>query len=151
MINANDIEYIMLKLDSTSKLKLMQLVNDYFGNRYTKIYCDHITLAYGMEQVSKFDQSLFGRKVKLDANTIVYDDKAAALVINRADVEKYGINNKYPHVTLATAHSTKPVYSNELLSNFNTDIGSTSQFVLDEHIQLRFTIVPQIRKDKYMI
>lgn len=151
MINPNDIEYVMLKLDEQSKQRLIRLTSNFFKNRYQKIYCDHITLAYGREQVSKFDMSLFDTKVSLHGNTVIYDNNAAAMLINRKDVEEFGINNKYPHITLATIASTRPVYSNKLLENFFVNASGSNHFVLDDPIILNFTILPSVYRNKYQL
>ena len=65
--------------------------------------------------MSKFDLRLLDKKVEIDANTIIYDNNAAAIAIDRNDVLPYGINNKYPHITLATSTNVRPVYSNTLM------------------------------------
>lgn len=151
MVNYKDIEYIMLKLDGKSKSMLIRLTQQLFGNMFQKIYCDHITLAYGQDQVSQFDQHLFDKKIKIDVNTIIYDRNAAAISIDRNDVLQYGVNNKYPHITLATSSSTKPVYSNALMQNFAEGSSAVHQYMLDEFITLACTIVPHIYQNKYMI
>ena len=150
MVNPKDINYIMLRLNGKCKSKLIQITEKLFGDKYQNIYCDHITLAYGPQEVSKFDLRLLDKKVEIDANTIRYDNNAAAIAIDRNDVLPYGINNKYPHITLATSTNVRPVYSNTLMKNF-FEIGHGSrQYMFDEPIKLNFTIVPHINQSKYM-
>ena len=95
--------------------------------------------------------SLFDTKVSLHGNTIIYDNNAAAMLINRKDVEEFGINNKYPHITLATTSSTRPVYSNKLLENFFVNASGSNHFVLDDPIILNFTILPSVYRNKYQL
>jgi tRNA splicing ligase len=74
-------------------------------------------LAFGRE-CELYDESLLGTKATIVADTVAYDDRIAALVVDRGQVEKLGVNNEHPHITLAIFdHSTKPVYSNQLLDS----------------------------------
>ena len=117
MNNIKDILYVCVKLDNESKVKLKNIVSEMFGDDYTKLFCDHLTLAFGRE-VELFDMDLLGSEVKIVADTVAYDDKIAALVVDRDQVEELGVNNEHPHVTLATFdHSTRPVYSNQMFAS----------------------------------
>ena len=121
-MRTEDIIYICLKLDEESKTKLRILVSEIFSDEYCRLLCDHLTLAYGRECES-YDMELIGTEAKIVADTIAYDDRIAALVVDRSQVEKYGVNNEHPHITLAIFdHSTKPVYSNDLLASEDYDI-----------------------------
>ena len=118
----DDILYICLKLDEESKTKLKILTNEIFNDEYSRMFCDHLTLAYGRECES-YDMELLGIKATIVADTVAYDDRIAALVVDRSQVEKLGVNNEHPHVTLAIFdHETKPVYSNQLLAQDDYDV-----------------------------
>ena len=115
-MNIKDIQYICVKLDNESKVKLKNIVAEMFADDYAKLFCDHLTLAFGRE-VELFDMDLLGSEAKIVADTIAYDDRIAALVVDRNQVEELGVNNEHPHITLAIFdHSTRPVYSNEMLA-----------------------------------
>lgn len=115
-MDIDDILYICIKLDDKSKTELKCLVNEMFADDYAKLFCDHLTLAFGRE-VELFDLDLIGEKVKIVSGTVAFNEKIAALVVDRSQVEKYGVNNEHPHITLATFdYITRPVYSNHMLS-----------------------------------
>lgn len=115
-MRTEDIIYICLKLDEESKTKLRILVSEIFNDEYCRLLCDHLTLAFGRE-CELYDESLLGTEATIVADTIAYDDRIAALVVDRSQVEKLGVNNEHPHITLAIFdHSTRPVYSNEMLA-----------------------------------
>lgn len=117
MNNTKDILYICLKLDDESKTKLRTLVSEIFSDEYCKLLCDHLTLAFGRE-CELFDMDLLGTEATIVADTVAYDDRIAALVVDRGQVEKLGVNNENPHITLAIFdHSTRPVYSNQMLAS----------------------------------
>ena len=81
-------------------------------------YATHITLSFGPTQ--EFLDSLpMGEEFDITALKIVADDKAVAAHVTLP--EELPFENEYPHVTLATAPGTSPVYSNELLSKFYQD------------------------------
>lgn len=133
----DDILYICLKLDNESKVALKSIVAEAFSDEYCQLFCDHLTLAYGRE-CDLYDMDLLGKEVNLVADTIAYDDRIAALVVDMSQVERYGVNNEHPHITLATFdHSTRPVYSNELLASDDYEV---IQFVEDK-IELSGQIV----------
>ena len=93
-----------------------------------------------------FDMDLIGEKVKLVSETIAFNDRIAALVVDRGQVEKYGVNNEHPHITLATFdHSTKPVYSNQMLGGRDEDYETVT--FKDEPLELSGEIaaVPKSR------
>lgn len=131
----NNIIYICLKLDEPSKSKLIQITKELFRETHPKLYCDHLTLAFG-KQVKNFDMELIGQETTLSSSTIAYDDKCVALVIDPYQVIEFGVNNEHPHITMATDGMTKPVYSNELIST-NPEIEE-----LDEPITLSAIVTP---------
>ena len=112
----DNILYICVKLDRQSKDELLTLAKDVFGDDGVRRYfCDHLTLAFGRE-CELFDLDLVGTKVKLKVDTIAYDDKIAAAVVDRSQVEHLGVNNEHPHITMvAFDYLTRPVYSNHML------------------------------------
>lgn len=118
----DDILYICLKLDDKSKSELRQLVAEIFADEYSRLLCDHLTLAFGRE-CELFDMDLIGKKATIVSNQIAYDDRIAALVVDRSQVEDLGVNNEHPHVTLAIFDSSiRPVYSNQLLAQDDYDM-----------------------------
>ena len=124
--NIDNILYICIKLDNESKTKLKELVTEVFNDDYCKLFCDHLTLAFGRE-CELFDMDLIGEKVTLVSGTIAFNDRIAALVVDRGQVEQYGVNNKHPHITLATFDRfTRPVYSNQMLGGRDEDYETVS-------------------------
>lgn len=78
-----NILYICLKLDGRSKVKLMETLDEYFGDyQYTKTFCDHLTLAFGKE-VLDFDEELLGQQATISSNVVAFDHKCIALVVDR--------------------------------------------------------------------
>lgn len=113
----SDILYICIKLDDKSKNELKAFAKEVFGedDGVRRYFCDHLTLAFGRE-CELFDMDLIGTKVKLKVDTIAYDEKIAAVVVDREQVEHLGVNNKHPHITMvAFDYLTRPVYSNHML------------------------------------
>lgn len=129
MINAR---YIEFKLDDESKARLKALTKRLFGNSYLNVYCDHITLAYGPEQVAAFDEGLIGISGKFEAWNVVSDEKGAALELDKEKLACLGVNNERPHVTLACAAGVKPVYSNTLIAEYYSGSLSVKATQLDE-------------------
>ena len=115
-MNYDDILYICLKLDERSKNALKTFAQEVFGDDGVRRYfCDHLTLAFG-RQCELYDMSLIGTKVKLKVDEIAYDDKIAAVVVDKSQVEHLGVNNEHPHITMvAFDYLTRPVYSNHML------------------------------------
>lgn len=116
-MNDENVIYVCLKLNPESRGELRELVCEVFNDEYCRLLCDHLTLAYGHE-VRDFDESLIGRKATISASEIAFDDRIAALVVDRDQVESLGVHNKHPHITLAIFdHSTQPAYSNHMLNS----------------------------------
>ena len=115
-MNYDDILYICVKLDERSKNELKTFAKEVFGEDGTRRYfCDHLTLAFG-RQCELYDMSLLGTKVNLKVDEIAYDDKIAAVVVDKSQVEHLGVNNEHPHITMvAFDYLTRPVYSNHML------------------------------------
>ena len=111
-----DILYICIKLDNKSKNELKAFAQEVFGEDGCRRYfCDHLTLAFGRE-CELFNMDLIGTKVKLKVDTIAYDEKIAAAVVDMEQVDHLGVNNKHPHITMvAFDYLTRPVYSNQML------------------------------------
>ena len=129
-----NILYICLKLDGRSKVKLIETLDEYFGDyQYEKTFCDHLTLAFGRE-ILDFDEGLIGQKATVSSNVISFDNKCIALVVDREQVKEMGVHNEHPHITLATTIDTKPVYSNTMLQSDHDEIE------LDEPVELSGTI-----------
>lgn len=114
------IRYICVKLEPQSSKLLENVVLAKFGRSYSRIFCDHLTLAYGQEQVDGFDSSLFGASVSFDTEGIAYDMNCVAALVNREDVEDIGCRRENPHVTMATNGRTPTVYSNKLAEMYRS-------------------------------
>ena len=127
-----DARYIEFKLDDVSKARLRALTEKLFGDAYSRVYCDHVTLAYGPEQVAAYDKSLLGASGEFSAWKVISDEKGAALELDREDLSRLGVNNKRPHVTLACADGTKPVYSNALIEGYYSGRFAAEATCLDE-------------------
>ena len=115
----NDAEtlYVCLKLNPESKGELRELVCEVFNDKYCRLLCDHLTLAYGPE-VRDFDEKLIGQKATISASQIAFDENIAALVVDRDQVKRLGVHNKHPHITLAIFNSSvQPAYSNHMLNS----------------------------------
>ena len=135
MLNA---KYIMVKLSQADHDALADAVEGQFGGSslydYKKVFCDHMTLAYGPDQVGAFDESLLGKEVVIHGTEVIYNERCAALRIAKEDAAALGCNNENPHVTLATDGETKPVYSNDLIKNHlvmmaSRQVGKTGAFL----------------------
>lgn len=115
-MHTDDILYICLKLDERSKNELKAFTQEVFGDDGVRRYfCDHLTLAFG-RQCELYDMSLIGTKAKLKVDQIAYDDKIAAVVVDKSQVKHLGVNNEHPHITLvAFDYLTRPVHSNHML------------------------------------
>lgn len=112
------IQYIALKLMPESKNRLVEFVKREFNGGHGRIYCDHITLAYGPSEIEAFDPDLFGEKRVITVNSVIYDKNAAAVPIETDEIAGIDCNNEHPHITLTTTNSVRPVYSNELLKDY---------------------------------
>lgn len=123
-----DIVYVMVRLNPSDKDGLAELVRARFGEQYPKTYCDHLTLAYGKDQIEHLDlDSIIGRKVVLHGSAICRDERCVALTVEPSCVKDICCNNEFPHITLATDGMTPPVYSNELIRNVVNGAGGISE------------------------
>ncbi len=123
----DDIVYVMVRLNQFDKDGLANLVRSRFGEQYPKVYCDHLTLAYGKDQVGRLDlDSIIGKSVVLHGSAVCRDEKCMALVVEPSCVRSLGCFNEFPHITLATDGRTPPVYSNELIHNVVNGTGGLS-------------------------
>lgn len=141
-MNMEGIQYIAFKLSPLCRRRLAGLERRMFSGRYQKVYCDHVTLAYGPGQVEAFDKSLLGRTAAFESWNIIADDRCAALEVDRNDFLSIGVNNEYPHVTMACAAGTKPVYSNELIRGYYADEGAAEVILLDRPFRLVGRVEP---------
>lgn len=93
-----------------SKEQLVEL----FPPMFEKVQCDHVTLAFSpsQEEVSFFTP-LLGKEVDISVHEMVWDEKCQAV---RAEVT-VPCRNPVPHITISHRTDVKPVYSNELLGN----------------------------------
>ena len=135
-----DARYIEFKLDDGSKARLKALVERLFGNFYPNVYCDHVTLAYGPEQVAEFDEGLLGAADEFEAWNVISDERGAALELDREELARLGVNNERPHVTLACADGTRPVYSNALIAGYYEGAPGATATQLDEPFPVSGTV-----------
>jgi hypothetical protein len=102
--------YVGVFLDRASRDLLLARV----PARHSKIFADHLTIAFGKELENKTFP--IGLKVEMEVLGSADDEKGQAAIIAAKDkvVELVGIY-KHPHITISCAEGTKPVYSNELI------------------------------------
>jgi hypothetical protein len=78
-----------------------------------KIYTDHITAVFKPSKEETIElRSLVGNKYPIVVNGYAHDENCQAVSVNNIDGL---IRNKTPHITIACAQGTNPVYSNSLL------------------------------------
>lgn len=84
-----------------------------FPPMHGKTFAHHITVAFkpSMEQAQSLAASC-GEPIDFTVVAEVSDEKGQAALVSGIDS-----NNDMPHVTISCADGTKPVYSNELLTN----------------------------------
>ena len=120
-IEPDKLLYICVKLNDRSRSKLKALAQELFGEEIgecRRYFCDHLTLAFGRE-CELYDMDIVGTKVSFKVDTIAYDDKIAAMVVDRKLMEPFGVNNEHPHITMvAFDYLTRPVYSNHMLEKY---------------------------------
>jgi len=83
------------------------------GESSFKVYCDHITLKYG---ISSYPEML-GKNVKIKLESICLSQYCQVAKVSFIDDEIKSICcNRIPHITLSTDKNTKPSFSNVLLN-----------------------------------
>ncbi len=97
--------YVGVFLDNVQRERLLAAVPAKHGT----VHADHVTLVFrpSPQEVGRY---LLGSTVELEIVGEVFDEKGQAAIVSGAVS-----CNKHPHITIATAPGTKPVYSNELL------------------------------------
>jgi tRNA splicing ligase len=80
-----------------------------------KKYCHHMTIRFNPGNNDNLP--LFGDDISLVVTEVVADNRAVAVKVepNTNKKELHMPADKVPHVTIATAPGTPPVYSNELI------------------------------------
>lgn len=104
--------YFGIFLDESSKDKLVNLSKEVVDPSW-KLFCHHMTIAFNDGSVSatqmfEYYNDTFGERFELQATHIGISDDAVAVKVEFP----YPINNKIPHITLATPQGGKPVNSN---------------------------------------
>ena len=113
-LKTNDILYIGLLVDDSSKNKLIHLAENVIGNcgfDNTKLFCHHMTIAFRTSISSgllEWTEEHEGQKFEMIINKIGISEKACAVAV-KTDCPSL---NKIKHITLFTHNGGKPVDSN---------------------------------------
>lgn len=109
--------YTGIFLDNASQVRVICAIQRYVGETHVNKFAHHLTLKFKPipEEVRLLP---VGSEISFVATGYGADSKAQALVCTLPP----GLTcaNESPHVTVATADGTKPVYSNELLTHGHT-------------------------------
>jgi hypothetical protein len=99
---------IWLTLDNESKQKLLETVQP----KFSKIYCDHITLDWdtNLEDWKQFE----GKTYNLETNRIANDKFIQAIPVNLESIEVMSVN-KVLYIIVSGEPQTHPFYSNAML------------------------------------
>ena len=111
MINTKDVVYSAILLSENSQLMLKNYLKSiFFGT--SKIYCEHITLAFGLDNINSEHirnigvavKSLVPNQIMIGINGIcgLFFDK------HQLDIRRIPFVGKYPHITLATPEEIPP-------------------------------------------
>lgn len=105
----SDIAYVAIRLDAQSKRILLRKFiesTDQILVKYSKFFCDHVTLEFG-ENVTFASLGKLGTHIDLTTATkFVMDDKVVYLPVLLLDIQ-------FAHITVATDAMTAPVYSRQ--------------------------------------
>ena len=107
---------------------------------WTNKFMDHITIAYRPPQevidllfkgvndipikmidagITKEDTILIGKEMKANVFRVIHDNMACVALVTI----DHPCQNAYPHITIGTAETVKPFYSNDLIQrHFNNDV-----------------------------
>jgi hypothetical protein len=119
--------YTAIFLDGESKRKLLSWWKSEVGEVLPVTYADHMTIRFKPpeEEVAKL---ALGEEATLQVIGWAADENGQAVLV-KSDVPS---TNKNPHITVATAKGTSPVYSNKLLDRGHTKVsGPTLRGVID--------------------
>ena len=135
MMKVSDVVYVGIHLNAESKKKLLMKfleLDDQIVGKYSKFYCDHVTLEFG-EAVTFESLGKLGKLVNLDSvGEFVIDDKIAYVPVQLDGVP-------HAHITVASDSMTPPKYSKDHLM----DHAYVGQFSND--LQLSGTICAYMR------
>jgi hypothetical protein len=103
--------YTAVFLDDESKRKLLSWWKSENGDLLPVTYADHMTIQFrpSEDEVAKLS---LGEEATLHVVGWAADDRGQAILV-RSEVPS---SNQNPHITVATAKGTSPVYSNKLLA-----------------------------------
>jgi len=119
--------YTAVFLDDESKRKLLSWWKSEVCQVLPVAYADHMTLRFkpSEDEVAKL---ALGEEADLHVIGWAADEKGQAVLV-RSEVPSSNLN---PHITVATAKGTSPVYSNKLLAQGHTKVsGPTLRGVID--------------------
>jgi len=104
---------VMSVLTDESRKKLLNIASKVPIRLLDYLYCHHVTLAYGIEDVSAYIE---GDISVWKADKIIWDSKCECLPLTLVGGDPY-CEKKFPHVTISTDVETKPQYSAELIES----------------------------------
>lgn len=115
--------YTSATLTDAARAILLAWFREVVGPTLAKEIAHHTTIAFKPASVEGFAE---GSPVTLRVVGFAHDERGQAVLVSGVES-----SNAHPHVTVATAEGTKPVYSNELLARGVTPIdGPTLDAVL---------------------
>lgn len=112
--------YAALFLTEGSEIGLKNWAYLYFGHAVGKVLCHHLTLSFRPSEEKLREMSPFlGNSITMNITHAAADERGQAVQIAGAGewarLAVSNCDNKHPHITVACAKGTSPVYSNELL------------------------------------
>ena len=121
----SEIIYWAIKLTDKSRAQLLSN----FPPKHSKIYAEHITLAFGpTKQENDALSKWLGKSVKFKVITTMSDNKGQAVgVLSEPD----RLDGKLGHITISCTPDTKPVYSNVLMEKAKDEFCTISPFELE--------------------
>lgn len=110
----DNVIYWAVLLDGESKAKLLSA----FPPKHPKVYAEHMTVVYGpKDEDNEALEPMLGKQVNLVVEAHVSDDKGQAVVVKGFKRLDDGI----AHITISCSLSTKPAYSNQLITKGQHD------------------------------
>jgi hypothetical protein len=121
--------YISLKLQQVDKNKLVKVINDNFisqGDDFT-VYCDHVTLHFGMLKNTKYVPF---EKKKFIIDYAIYDKNGLVFVVKDLDVQ-----SKVSHITGILKKEIPPKESINIVKRYHAKQESFNRIQLDMELQ----------------
>lgn len=126
-MQAREPTYTAIFLDDESKRKLLSWWKSEVMQVLPVIFADHMTIKFRPSEAEVAKLAL-GEEATIHVIGWAADERGQAVLV-RSDVPSA---NQNPHITVATAKGTSPVYSNKLLGQGHTNVsGPTLRGVID--------------------